>query len=49
MDFGTYNNVDYLFITDNLTGFISVTRTKDKSTEAAVLALRGWSVKYGPP
>ena len=37
-DFGTFDGVDYLIITDKLTGFLSVTRTRDKSTEQAVLA-----------
>ena len=44
-DFGTFDGVDYLIITDKLIGYLSVTRTRDKSAEQAVLALRGWSAK----
>ena len=48
-DFFELNHKDYIILVDRLTGFARCEATKNKGTDAAILAIKNWGDLYGYP
>ena len=48
-DLAEYGGQDYMLIADEISGFLKVTRTKNKSTKEAIRCLRQWGATFGLP
>ena len=48
-DFAEYGGQDYHLIADEISGFLKVTKTKNKSTKEAIRSVREWSCIFGAP
>ena len=46
-DFCSFGNENFLVITDRLSGYMSATKTRNQSTEAAVKGLKEWFATFG--
>ena len=49
MDFCNYKNVNYVFVVDQITGYIQVEKTPNQCTSSTILAVRRWASKFGFP
>ena len=47
MDFAQYNNNQYLFVVDRLTGYIQAEKVPNQQTSTAIMGVRKWAAKCG--
>ena len=48
-DYAEFGGQDYHLIVDEISGFLKVTKTSNKSTKEAFRAIREWSSIFGVP
>ena len=47
VDYAQYGSENFFIMVDRATGFLQTKRTKDQTTDSAIMALKEWSYTYG--